>query len=51
MTQADVTTAVCWQFATIATKKLAGATAAPNLDALVERLMSIDAYSSTLPQA
>ncbi|MEM7404220.1 MAG: glutathione S-transferase family protein [Pseudomonadota bacterium] len=49
MSQADVTTAVAWQFAGIATPSLAAALDAPNLDRLVARMMEMDAYSSTLP--
>ena len=33
-----------------ATKKLAAGVDAPNLGALVERMMAMDAYSSTLPE-
>ena len=50
MTQADVTTAVCWQFAGIATPKLKAGVEAPRLDALVERMMSLPVYADTLPQ-
>ena len=49
MTQADVTTAVAWQFAGMAAPKLAERVNAPNLDGLVERMMQLEAFSSTHP--
>ncbi|MBT6273718.1 MAG: glutathione S-transferase family protein [Chromatiales bacterium] len=49
MTQADVTAAVTWQFAGIATPKIKEAMSAPRLDGLVERMMSNPAYAKTLP--
>ncbi|MCB1744944.1 MAG: glutathione S-transferase family protein [Gammaproteobacteria bacterium] len=50
MSQADVTTAICWQFVGKATPKIKAAVNAPKLDALVERMMKLPAYSSTLPE-
>jgi len=49
MTQADVSTAVVWQFTGMAAPKLQKSISAPALDALVERMMAIPAFSSTVP--
>ena len=50
MTQADVTAAIGWQFLGLATPKLQASIAAPRLDALVERMMAIPAFSKTVPE-
>ena len=50
MSQADVTSAVCWQFVGIATPKLKADMETPKLDGLVERMMEIPAYADTLPK-
>ena len=49
MTQADVTTAIAWQFTGMANPKLAAQLDAPKLDALVERMMQIPAFADTFP--
>ncbi|MCH9670239.1 MAG: glutathione S-transferase family protein [Gammaproteobacteria bacterium] len=49
MSQADVTTAVAWQFLGMAAKDLKASINAPKLDGLVERMMELPAYSKTLP--
>jgi glutathione S-transferase len=49
MTQADITTAVAWQFTGIANPKLAASLDAPKLDQLVERMMQVAAFADTHP--
>lgn len=49
MTQADITTAVAWQFTGIANPKLAASLDAPKLDQLVERMMQVPAFAQTHP--
>lgn len=49
MTQVDVTTAVCWQFACKATPSVSATVDAPRLDGLVERMMQVDAFRDTYP--
>jgi len=50
MSQADLTTAVSWQFMGTATPALRESISAPRLDALVERMMQHTEFSSTRPQ-
>ena len=49
MTQADVTTAIAWQFTVKATPELAASTKVSRIEALAERLMAYPAYSQTMP--
>ena len=49
MTQADVTTAIGWQFLGKATPDLKTSIPAPRLDALLDRMMALPAFSSTVP--
>lgn len=49
MTQADVTTAVAWQFTQIANAKLAASMDLSNLNTLVERMMQVPAFAETHP--
>ncbi len=49
MTQADVTGAITWQFVGMATPNVKALLDAPQLDALVERMMENPAYVKTLP--
>ena len=50
MTQADVTTAVGWQFMVKATPDLAASIEAPRIAALAERMMSYPEFSETAPE-
>ena len=50
LSQADVTTAVCWQFMGMACKELQAAVDAPRMSALSERLAELPAFQKTLPQ-
>lgn len=49
MSQVDVTTAIAWQFTGIAAPDLKAGIEAPRLDALVERLSALPAFSATCP--
>lgn len=49
LSQVDVTSAIAWQFVGMANKELQASINAPQLDALVERMMAIPAYKKTLP--
>lgn len=49
MTQADVSAAIGWQFTKISNPTLAAGVEVPRLDALVDRMMALPAYKSTLP--
>lgn len=49
MTQADVTAAVGWQFLAIATPDLKASIDAPRLDALLERMLAMPEFASTVP--
>ena len=49
MSQVDITTGVAWQFVERGTPELKASIDAPRLDALVERLMALPEYASTLP--
>lgn len=49
MTQADVTTAISWQFTQIANPALAQSINAPKIAALAERLGEMEAFKSTYP--
>lgn len=49
MSQADVTTAIAWQFTALATEALKASIDAPKLDDLLARMMENPAYASTLP--
>ena len=49
MTQADLTTAIGWQFIAKATPDLKASINAPRIDSLVERMMEIPAFKETIP--
>jgi glutathione S-transferase len=49
MSQVDVTTAIGWQFMALAAPDLKASIDAPNLDALLERVASLPAFSQTYP--
>lgn len=51
LSQADITTAVGWQALGMGNKALQDTITAPRLDALVERMMGDEAFSSTVPPA
>ncbi len=48
MSQADITTAIGWQFMEIATPEVQASVEAPRIAALVERLMGEKAFASTV---
>jgi glutathione S-transferase len=50
MSQADVTTAVAWQFIGRATPDVKAAVDAPGLDGHLERMMAVPAFAKTVPQ-
>ena len=49
MTQADLTTAIGWQFMGKATPDLQASINAPRVDALLERMLEIPAFKETIP--
>jgi len=49
MSQVDITVAIGWQFMGLGTPELQQSIAAPRIAALAERLMALDAFSSTYP--
>ena len=49
MTQADLTTAIGWQFLAKGTPDLKATINAPRLDALLERMLEIPAFKATIP--
>jgi len=50
MSQADLTTAINWQFMGLSTPALRDSIKAPKIEALAERLMHHTEFSSTLPE-
>ncbi|MFT5448632.1 MAG: glutathione S-transferase [Gammaproteobacteria bacterium] len=50
MTQADLTTAIGWQFMAKATPDLKASITAPRIDNLVERMMEMPQFKATVPE-